>query len=328
MAERLWQLEHVCSLGHPRPRLEDVSVGIRTGVTALVGGSGAGKTSLLNLLAGFERPDSGTIIESLCTPAGRLGLYWVPQDAGLWPHLTARAHLAAVAPGGPDDERVDALLRSFALCDRKDARPEQMSLGERARLSVARALASRAAVLVMDEPLAHVDPARTGAFWDEIKRWCEDAGTSIVYATHSPRSVLRQATDVICMQDGRAIWSGAVAELYHRPASRELMSYLGDGNWLEPDEAKLWLGVDRNRAECWRPETLALAAQDSGPLVVTASRHLGATTETLLARTDGEARRAFYHATPPTPPVPGQRPPQVGRNDPRAPCERRLRRMR
>src|SRR5436190_3191501 len=148
----LWTLDRV-SLG-PR-RLHEVSVAISPGVTAVLGWSGAGKTSLLNLLVGFEKPERGII-------AGPRSVFWVPQNGGLWPHCTAREHLRIVKKS---DEGVDEMLEAFDLTERSDARPSELSDGEQARLSVARALMATVDVLVMDEPLVHVDPARVANYW-------------------------------------------------------------------------------------------------------------------------------------------------------------------
>ena len=118
----LWQLANVSLAPN---RLRDVTVAIHPGITAVVGHSGAGKTSLLNLLVDFEKPDHGTIQHTL-------PVFWSPQDAGLWPHLTVREHIAAV--GGAAD-----VLAVFDLTERADCRPAVLSQGECSRLAVARA---------------------------------------------------------------------------------------------------------------------------------------------------------------------------------------------
>ena len=89
----LWQLEGV-GLGQ---RLRDITLRIEPGVTAVLGHSGAGKTSLLNLLVGFEKPDAGKLIAEFNRGSHRIPLFWVPADGGLWPHLTVAEHIAIVA---------------------------------------------------------------------------------------------------------------------------------------------------------------------------------------------------------------------------------------
>ena len=184
MNDALWTLKDV-SLGC---RLIDVTVGVPRGVTAVLGHSGAGKTSLLNLLVGFERPDAGTLTAALDWEGHTRPLFWAPQDDGLWPHLSARDHLAAMGTG-----QADALLAEFDLTGRAGALPPTLSQGERTRLAVARALAADAAVLVMDEPLAHVDPARLGKYWEAIRRRMEASGSSLVFSTRPTRRTWRRS---------------------------------------------------------------------------------------------------------------------------------------
>src|SRR5687768_310155 len=130
-AEPLWTLDDVTLAP---ARLRGIWLQISRGVTAVLGWSGAGKTSLLNLLVGFEKPSSGSIHFS--NPGTEL--MWVPQNGGLWPHCTVREHLALVRP----DSDSTILLDTFDLRHREAARPDELSQGERSRLSIARALHS------------------------------------------------------------------------------------------------------------------------------------------------------------------------------------------
>jgi len=302
----LWSLEQV-SLGQ---RLRDVTLRIHGGVTAVLGPSGAGKTSLLNLLVGFERPDAGRLALHLPNDAHRRSpscagtnevpvdggpvytrpIFWAPQGDGLWPHLTAREHLVYMQGADPD-----LLLAEFDLTSRAQARPETLSQGERARLAVARALAAEAAVLVMDEPLAHVDPMRVGKYWDLLGRRLERTGTALIFATHAPGTVLAQAQQVICLREARVVYAGAVQALYDQPASAELAECLGEFNWLEPDDARRWLQREEAVARCYRPERLAVVAAATGGLIVESARFQGAVAEVVLRHeASGEVRR-FWH---------------------------------
>ena len=128
-AETLWQLDFV-SLAPAR--LCEITLAIPRGITAVLGWSGAGKTSLLDLLVGFEKPDTGTIV-------GAVRVAWVPQNGGLWPHCTAREHLEIARRSGGG---IDELLAAFDLLEKAGAFPGQLSEGEQSRLAVARALAA------------------------------------------------------------------------------------------------------------------------------------------------------------------------------------------
>ena len=281
-ADPLWILENVALAP---ARLRDVSLTLRPGVTAVIGWSGAGKTSLLNVLAGFEKAERGSV-------RGTASLAWVPQDGGLWPHCTAREHLAIARPDG---EGLDALLTAFDLTARAGARPHELSQGEQARLSVARALAARAAVLVMDEPLAHVDPARAGSYWRVIREHLAATGASLVFSTHLPEIALGEAERVVCLSAGRVVHDGPVRELYAAPPSAELMTFLGPGNWLTPDEAALWLGAEIESPRCFRPEQVAVKRAAAGEIAVGGVRFRGAVEELELRHAHAAGSRMFFH---------------------------------
>ena len=284
-AEPLWQLDAV-SLAPAR--LQDVTLTIERGVTAVIGWSGAGKTSLLNVLAGFEKPDVGKI-------SGAPRVAWAPADAGLWPHCTAREHLE-IARGSPAG--IDRLLTDFDLAARSTARPHELSQGEQSRLAVARALAMTAEVLVLDEPLAHVDPARIGRYWSVIRQHLAARGASLVFSTHVPEMAVGEAEHALCLRAGRVLHAGPVAALYAEPPDEELMTFLGPGNWLTPAEARRWFRAQITSPRCLRPEQIALTPTDNGPLRVESARFSGACAEAELRHVPSNATRTFFHRPP------------------------------
>lgn len=287
-ASNLWRLERVTLQGRPQPRLDDVTLDVPAGVTAVLGPSGAGKSSLLSLLVGFETPGSGRIIR--CQPAatGQADLFWGPPDDGLWPHLTVREHLTTVAPAGTSAARIDGLLKDFDLAALVNARPERLSLGERSRLNVVRALATEASILVLDEPLSHVEAGRQVRFWQALRRKLQQSGSHLVFATHDREAVLREAANVICLEAGRPTYAGSVAELYHRPPSLDLAELLGPANWLDGSDRTRWLGDSLSeRHPCIRPESLVVEAESDGPCELLGSQRLGQYCESRV-RQDGQ----------------------------------------
>src|SRR4030095_7921087 len=262
----LWTLGNV-NLGEGR--LRDVSLTIPQGVTAVLGWSGAGKTSLLNVLVGFEKPERGIL-------DGPRTLYWSPQSDGLWPHATVREHLQIVQC---PVNRIEELLTAFDLSERAAVRPAELSEGERSRLSVLRALAAPAKVLVMDEPLSHVDPGRVGRYWSIIRTVLEADERSLVFSTHSPEAAMSQAQYVVCLREGRVLHSGAIAEAYANPPTTEVMECLGPGNWLTPQEAELWLDATIREARCYRPEEITIEPAHISHIVVRESTFLGSIAE-------------------------------------------------
>ncbi|MDB6152276.1 MAG: fbpC [Chthoniobacteraceae bacterium] len=279
----IWKLDHV-SL--EPDRLRDISLDISNGVTAVIGWSGAGKTSLLNILVGFEVPTRGRLIGGVENSA------WVPQNGGLWSHSTAREHLE-IANGFTDD--VEPLLASFDLQHKADSRPDELSQGEQSRLSVARALATNSPVLVMDEPLVHVDPARAAKYWQLIRDHISQTGASLIFSTHVPETVLGEASQVICLKEGTVLHQGLVTDLYMQPATPELMNFLGAGNWLEPDDARLWLDAPVETARCIRPEQLLVSPAENGGFIVESIRSRGSVAEAALRHPVSGESRTFFH---------------------------------
>jgi ABC-type nitrate/sulfonate/bicarbonate transport system ATPase subunit/sugar lactone lactonase YvrE len=285
-ADALFNLEHATLGAAPEcpPRLRKVSLAVNRGITAVLGASGAGKTSLLNLLAGFEKPSSGKL-------SGDTRVAWVPQGDGLWPDCSAREHLTECGASGGEAER---LLAVFDIAHCANSRPQKLSHGERNRLAVARALAMPPRTLVFDEPLAHVDTVRAGKYWRAIREHVARTGASLVFATHAPDIALAEAEHAICLRAGEVVFSGKVADLYEQPASEELANFLGPANWLTSDDARVWLGETWPAARCVRPERLLVEAAEGSAHVVTGSRFLGTYAETDL-RTNSGGARTFIH---------------------------------
>ena len=142
--------------------------------------------------------------------------------------------------------------------DKAESYPDELSGGERSRVSVARALLANAAVLVIDEPLASVDVARADRFWRVIRDRAAASGASLVYSTHSPRMVIGEAERVICLKEGRVLYAGEVDGLYRRPPNPEAAECLGEANWLLPKESRLWLQREEAEPRCYRPEQIAI----------------------------------------------------------------------
>ena len=295
-AEPLWQISGARFFGPPVlwPR-EPIHLAIPPGRTVLLGPSGAGKTSLIEVLVGFASPHGGSA-------RGPADLAWVPQDHGLWRAHTVRENLTLV---GATAEECDALLEAFDLGKLRDFHAHVLSVGEAARLSVARALAQKTPVIVMDEPLAHVDTARVGKYWRAIREHIGRTGASLVFATHAPDIALAEAEHAICLREGAVVFSGKVADLYEQPASEELANFLGPANWLTPDHARVWLGETWPAARCVRPERLLLEVAADSAHVVTGSRFFGSHAETDV-RADGGSARTFHHR-PNEPPATGTR---------------------
>ncbi len=297
MAKAVWDLQGVTLAGRNRPRLHDMSLTISCGVTAVMGSSGAGKSSLLGLLTEFEKPDAGIVeFRAPDTPAD-VPLFWSPQDDGLWPHLSAEQHIEYVLPSqSKRGWSPIEWLELFCLEELKKALPESLSQGERSRLAIARSLASEAAVLVLDEPLVHVDPLLAHRCWQLIAEHIERCGTTVVFSTHDPDAVLRFAQNVVCLDKGTIAFAGAVNELHFEPPTKELAWLLGPCNWLARDDVDgEKVCVEPGQPDvCVRPSSLALLPDSNARFVVESVLNAASVTEVQIRERESERRLTVF----------------------------------
>jgi molybdate transport system ATP-binding protein len=181
-------------------------------VTALFGPSGAGKTTILDAIAGLRRPVSGSIAldgrvlfdaaAAIDVPTHRRHVGYVAQDVALFPHMSVRQNVLYGRRQGQKLalDAVAAMLEIESLLDR---RVPQLSGGERQRVAVARALMSAPRVLLFDEPLAAVDVERRRRIWPYLERVRDELRVPIVYVTHDPLEVERLADHVVHLENGR-----------------------------------------------------------------------------------------------------------------------------
>jgi len=198
------------------------------GVTALFGQSGAGKSSITNMIAGHQKPLSGRIVvdETILFDSER-GINLPPrdrrighvfQDARLFPHLSVRSNLtfARWAGGRKDDRPVGEVVDLLGIGHLLDRRPGKLSGGERQRVAIGRALLSGPRLLLMDEPLASLDQARKSEILPYLDRLRSEAGIPILYVSHAIEEVARLAQTLVIVSDGKTIASGPVADILSR----------------------------------------------------------------------------------------------------------------
>jgi molybdate transport system ATP-binding protein len=193
------------------------------GATALFGASGAGKTSLINMIAGLLRPDRGRIALDGTTlfddaaridvPAWRRRIGCVFQEGRLFPHLSVRHNLDYGRWMGRHAADPAAFAHVVELLDigpLLDRRPGKLSGGERQRVAVGRALLMRPRLLLLDEPLASLDAARKGEILPYLERLRDEARVPIIYVSHDAAEVRRLATRVVMLEAGRVVATGGV----------------------------------------------------------------------------------------------------------------------
>lgn len=205
-----------------------------SGITAIIGANGAGKSVFLRLLDDLLTPTTGTISFG-GAPLGRPRSAFVFQKPGLIRSSAAANVALALAAFGLNTRerraRITAALARVGLSERADAPATRLSGGEQQRLALARAWASEPALLLLDEPTASLDPAATQAIEDLVAQMAR-AGTKVLLVSHNLGQVVRLAEDVLVLADGLAVEHGPVRDVVSSPRSPQTRAYLsGELPW-------------------------------------------------------------------------------------------------
>jgi sulfate transport system ATP-binding protein len=239
------EIEHVGKRFGSFVALDDVSVSIPTGqLTALLGPSGGGKSTLLRIVAGLEHADTGLIhIEGTDVTAlspQRRNVGFVFQHYAAFKHLTVRRNVSfgldiRKRPKAEIRRRVDELLELVHLEQFADRLPSQLSGGQRQRMALARALAVEPSVLLLDEPFGALDAKVRKELRDWLRRLHDDVHVTTVFVTHDQEEALEVADEIVVINEGRVEQIGPPDELYDAPANDFVMKFLGPVTQLGPD---------------------------------------------------------------------------------------------
>lgn len=220
---------------------EDISFTIGAGEDhALLGPSGSGKSTVLRLLAGLEQPNAGKIFvdgtllsdsaKVIIAPHQRQ-LAMVFQDLALWPNLTALGNVMlgmAQRKLTRPDRRAKA-VSSLAACGIEklaSRKPSEVSVGQQQRIALARALAVRPKLLLLDEPFSGLDLIAKSELFEEIRTHCREFGITLLLVTHDPLEATELCTHALTIEDGRLIEQGTFRALLCNPVSRILQSFV------------------------------------------------------------------------------------------------------
>jgi iron(III) transport system ATP-binding protein len=254
--------------------------------TALLGPSGCGKTTLLRLIAGFDDPDSGTVVlgERVVAGAGRSvaarhrGVGFVPQEGGLFPHLTVAGNVSFGLPrrerrdGGRVRELLALVGLDAALADRS---PHQLSGGQQQRVALARALAPAPSLVLLDEPFSSLDAALREETRAAVSAALTASGATAVLVTHDQAEALSMADQVAVLRGGRLAQLTDPRTLYRRPGDLDVATFVGEAVILDaelrggrahcalgelPFESATGAPVDGPARVLLRPEQLRLTA--------------------------------------------------------------------
>ena len=231
--------------------LDDITLSIASGeLTALLGPSGGGKSTLLRIIAGLEDADGGTVsiegVDATGLPARKRDVGFVFQHYAVFKHLSVARNVAfgLEIRKRPKDEirrRVDELLDLVHLRQFADRLPSQLSGGQRQRMALARALAVEPKVLLLDEPFGALDAKVRKELRDWLRRLHDEVHVTTIFVTHDQEEALEVADNIVVINEGRIEQVGTPDELYDAPANQFVMGFLGevavlDGQLIRPHD--------------------------------------------------------------------------------------------
>jgi putative spermidine/putrescine transport system ATP-binding protein len=223
--------------------LDDVDLDVRAGeFLTLLGPSGSGKTTLLMVLAGFIRPDQGSLRfgsdEVIRLAPHKRDIGMVFQNYALFPHMDVAGNIAyplrlrGVA-GGALDSRVEKALQTVQLGGYGARRIDELSGGQRQRVALARAIVFEPRIVLMDEPLSALDKQLRERMQIELRRLHEQLGTTTIYVTHDQREALTMSDRIAVIHGGRIQQLDTPRHLYDRPMNRFVAEFIGESSLLE-----------------------------------------------------------------------------------------------
>ena len=226
------------------PAVDTLTLTVQQGeILALLGPSGCGKTTTLRLIAGFETPDSGSVVIRGETMAGPRR--WVPpeargvgivfQDYALFPHLTVAQNVGfGLKPLGPSarQERLGQILELVGLQSFRNRFPHELSGGQQQRVAVARVLAPAPALVLLDEPFSNLDADLRAQMREEVEKLLRNTGTTGIFVTHDQEEAFTLSDRVGVLNEGRLEQLDTPERIYHHPATPFVAEFVGAADFL------------------------------------------------------------------------------------------------
>jgi len=240
----------------------DLEFSAAAGITVLFGPSGAGKTLVLESIAGFVRPDQGRILlddeilfdgtTAVHLPPQARNCGYVFQNYALFPHMTLRQNLEFAAERRPRLERhrrVNEMIERFRLADMAGRRPHEVSGGQRQRCSIARALIGAPKLLLLDEPAQGLDAPLRAEFYEILRQVRTDFDVPMLLVTHNLDECFELGEEMLILRDGKIAQSGAPRKILDRPANVDVARLLGVFNLIESELRSLDPGRNTSRLQ-------------------------------------------------------------------------------
>ena len=285
----------------------------------ILGPSGCGKTTALRVIAGFERPDRGTVAvggvavarPGLHVPPEKRSVGMVFQDYALFPHLTVAANVgygvARKEGARAHRTRVAEVLELVGLTGTEKRMPHELSGGQQQRVALARALAPRPAVILLDEPFSNLDASLRQRVRRELKGIIKEARTTALFVTHDQEEALSLSDLVAVMREGRVVQVATPHELYRAPADPWVAGFLGDADFVPATasggqvDTVVGTFATEHHGEVvvmFRPERVLVTAQQDGEAVVVSREYFGHDQLVTIELADGTRIRSRLGPAP------------------------------
>jgi iron(III) transport system ATP-binding protein len=259
----------------------------RGAVLGLLGPSGSGKTTALRVIAGFDRPDTGTVEiegstvvgDGVFVPPERRRVGMVFQDYALFPHLSVADNVGFGLVKGAPRTRVNDVIEMVGLGGKGDRMPHELSGGEQQRVALARALAPEPHLILLDEPFSNLDTPNRDRVRREVRTILVEARATAIFVTHDQEEALAMSDAVAVMRDGAVLQTAAPHDIYRRPGDCWVARFLGEAEFVTGIardgrvDTALGTFADESGASgtvevMIRPEAVRLIKDDRGPALV------------------------------------------------------------
>ena len=250
------ELRHLTKCFDGKPAVRDLSLGLEAGkLLCILGSSGCGKTTTLNMIGGFSQPDSGSILldgeDITALPPERRPVSTVFQSYGLFPHMSVLQNVTyglkfRRVPRAAAREKGMRYLELVGLADRAAARIGELSGGQQQRVALARALIVEPKLCLLDEPLSNLDAALR--MRGELKRLQQELGITMVFVTHDQEEALILADSIAVMEQGALLQLAPPREVYRHPANGAVAAFLGLNDILWQPDGSIWKAIHRPEA--------------------------------------------------------------------------------
>lgn len=273
--------------------IENINISVKEKeLLTLLGPSGCGKTTLMRAIGGFNKIDTGKIVldgrEIQDLPPEQRPTGMVFQSYNLWPHMTVFENMAFGLqirnyPQNQMKEEIQAMLKLVRMDGSEKKYPSQLSGGQQQRIAIARSLALKPSLLLLDEPFSALDAKIRGQMREELKRIQREAGLTVIFVTHDQEEAMAISDRIAIMKSGSIEQIGNPDEIYENPKTRFVAEFIGEMNFIQENGQEIAV----------RPEDISMTKDSKGIYRILELMSLGHFTQAIVRRADGQEIKVF-----------------------------------